>query len=341
MGPDLTESDEERFAELRERLEDVEGADEPDRTGMTDFEPLDPMLAETFEGDLAELDADDWLAERKFDGTRILLEKFDGEVRLYTRRHIDRADAVPSVTEAAAATLPNGLVLDGEVTFVDPAGASVFVPIHGGSETIEEHDLTPVYYVFDVLVADTEWVVREALHERRSRLEDVVPDRGSIRLVEQWTADLQGYFDDLVAAGEEGVIVKRRDSPYHLNTRSTHWRKVKAFDERDVLAVGYTPGEGERADTFGALVLTDGEQYVGRVGSGFSEVELETLLAEFEAVEDRPVPPSEVGKPYTPIEPVVVTVKYQEVTENGEFRAPVFLAAKPGTPADRVSPLTE
>jgi len=339
MAPELTDAEEARFAALRERLDGVERGEPPEPDAMTDFEPLDPMLAEPFEGDLSALDADEWLAERKFDGTRILLEKFDGEVRLYTRRHVDRADAVPRVTDAARETLPDGLVLDGEVAFVDPDGGSVFVPIHGGEETIEQYDLTPVYYVFDVLVVDTEWVVREPLSDRRARIEDFLPDRDAIVPIAQHTGDLQAFYDDQVERDEEGIIVKRRDSPYHPNTRSSHWRKVKAFEERDAIAVGYTPGEGARSSTFGALVLTDGEAYVGRVGSGFTEAELSALLEEFRETDERPVPPSEVGSTYTPIEPIVVTVKYQEVTDNRDLRAPVFLGAKPGAPTDDVGPI--
>lgn len=340
MTPKLTEDDQERFAALREKLSGVSQSEEKESSRLTAFEPLNPMLAESFDGDLENLPESDWYAERKFDGTRILLEKFDGEVRLYTRRHVERSETLPDVTAAARAHLPDGIVLDGEVTFIDPAGNSFFIPIHGGQETIEEYSLTPIYYIFDVLVIDTDWVIRESLSDRRAKLHDVVPDMDILEPVTAMKSDFQEYFDELVEAGEEGIIIKRRESPYHLNTRSSHWQKVKAFNERDVLAVGYTPGEGQRESTFGALVLTDGQDYIGRVGSGFTEPDLSALLELFEEVDERPVPVSEVGMPYTPIEPVVVTVKYQEVTRNTELRAPVYLGVKSGVPAEKISSLS-
>lgn len=340
MTPDLTESDRERFAELREKLEGVTESDEPGDTAFTDFKPLDPMLADTFDGELAAVDESDWYAERKFDGTRILLEKFNGDIRLYTRRHIERSDILPDVVEAAR-DLPDGVVLDGEVTFIDPEGRSYFTPIHGASDAIAEYDLRTVYYVFDMLVQDSTWMVRGPLVKRRERLQDVVPDTEAMTCVEERTTGFQAFFDEMVEKGEEGIMLKRRNSPYHLNTRSEHWQKVKAFTERDVLAVGYTPGEGQRASTFGALVMMDGEEYIGRVGTGFSERELDALLDLFEEIDNRPVSPKTVGMPYTPINPVVIKVKYQAITENNELRAPVYLRVKPDAPLDAVEPIDQ
>lgn len=67
---------------------------------------------------------------------------------------------------------------------------------------------------------------------------------------------------------------------------------------------------------------------------------LDPVLAEtFEGIEDRPVPVSEVRQPYTPIEPGVVRVKYQEITRELYLRAPVYLGPKPDAPTDVVTQL--
>ena len=58
MAPELTDSEEARFAALRERLDGVDRDEPPEPDAMTDFEPLDPMLAELFDGELSTLDAD-------------------------------------------------------------------------------------------------------------------------------------------------------------------------------------------------------------------------------------------------------------------------------------------
>lgn len=339
MVPDLTERDRERFAALRSRLDGVSRAEPTARDDRPVPGPIDPMLATSFKGDLGDVDEDEFLAERKFDGTRLLLEKFDGEVSLYTRRHVERSGTLTNLTSAAN-PLPDGLILDGEYTYLTPAGVSQFEPIHSGAEKLTAKSLTGRFFAFDVLAVDGEWCTRRPLLERRSILRSVVPTDDVMSVTEARTGDFQAYYDDLVAAGEEGIMLKRRDSPYHLGTRSTHWQKVKAFTEADVLAVGYTPGEGRRRGTFGALVMTDGESYVGRVGSGFTEAELVDLLGEMTPVPERPVPEEAVGMPYTPVEPFVIEVKYQAVTESGELRAPVFHRRRPDTPVGDVTPIT-
>lgn len=339
--PELTEGDEERFAELRERLEGVD-RHEPEQ-GSERLEsapgPLDPMLATTFDGDLADLNDDQWVAEQKFDGTRLVLQKFDDTVTVHTRRHVERSETVPEVCDVAAKTLPDGVILDGEYTFLDQDGDSQFVPIHSNDERIESGELSGHYFVFDVLAVDHEWCTREPFEERKAILEDLLPADSFLEAVDVQEADITGFYDDLVARGEEGIILKRRGSTYHVDTRSDNWRKVKATTEGDFTAIGYTPGEGKRAATFGALVLTDGNEYVGRVGSGFSEAELDSLSEDMQPVDDRPIPVSAVGSDYTPVEPFVVQVEYLEISSDGKLRAPVYVRLRPEKPIEDVQPL--
>lgn len=338
MAPDLSDRDRERFEQLRSRLEGVAPADRrPDRAASPG--PVDPMLATEFEGDLSAVDEDRYVAESKYDGTRLIVEQFDGAVSLYTRRHVERSTTLPELTTRAAERLPDGVIIDGEYTFRTPEGVSHFTPIHASEERLAEKELEGTYFAFDVLAVDAEWCTREPLERRKERLDELVPSDGLLSTTEVRTRDFQGFYDDQVAAGEEGIMLKRLSSPYHVGTRSTHWRKVKAFRETDVVIVGYTAGEGWRGDTFGALVMTDGERYVGRVGSGFTESELDAIMAAMTPTDGRPVPVSAVGRPYTTVEPFVAQVKYQEVTPAGDLRAPVFLRLRPDKPIDDVEPI--
>lgn len=339
MAPDLTERDREKFGQLRAALEGVSRAERvPTRLDGSPG-PLDPMLATTFEGALADVAERDWIAEQKYDGTRLILEKFDGEVAIYTRRHVERSETLDELAEEARTALPDGTILDGEYTFFTPDGVSTFVPIHTGGDKVDEQNLSARFLTFDLLAQDGEWCTREPLLERKDRLAETVSEQDILQVVPYETADFQAFYDQLVDGGEEGIMIKRRASGYHLGTRSDHWRKVKAFTEADVVAVGYTPGEGRRAETFGALVMSDGERYVGRVGSGFTEATLDAFIDEMVSVDYRPLTQDQVGMPYTPVEPFVIQVKYQEVTDSGELRAPVYLRRRPEKPLADVTPL--
>lgn len=329
---ELSDAEREELERLREAVGDV---NLPEREPISPgFEPIDPMLAETLDGPFDAVDEDDWVAETKYDGTRVIAEKFDGEVRLYTRRGVDRAPDVPNVVEELLG-LPDGTIIDGELTYLDPGGTSTFQPIHTGAETLEKHELTPTLFVFDLLF-DGEDITDLPLIERKERLEAVVDGGELLTIAPYRLTDFGGYFREVTDAGEEGLIIKRRDSRYYPGVRSSQWLKVKRFTERDAVVLGYTSGEGTRAETFGSLVLSDGEQCIGRVGTGFTEEELASITDSFEPVEERPVPVEDAGADYTPVEPFVVQVRYQELTRDGKLRAPVFVRCRQDKPVDEV-----
>lgn len=335
---DLSEEERDELERLRAAVGD--DVDLPPRPAIPgEFAPIDPMLAETLDGPFDAVDEDECLAETKYDGTRLVVEKFDDEVRCYTRRAVDRADAIPEVV-GAIDRLRSGLVLDGELTHLDPSGTSTFQPIHTASDELRRRELTPTLFVFDVLY-EGEDVTGLPLEERKARLDDAAADAADDRLVvaPYRTDDFAGFFREVTDAGEEGLVIKRRESRYYPGVRSSQWLKVKRFTERDAVAVGYTEGRGAREDTFGSLVLTDGERCVGRVGTGFTEAELASLAESFEPVDERPVTEAEAGMVYRPVEPFVVQVRYQELTDDRKLRAPVFVRSRPDKPAEDVQPV--
>lgn len=332
---ELSDADRAELERLRETIGDFDLPDRPRIAG--EFGPIDPMLAETLDAPFDGIDEADWIAETKYDGTRVIAEKFDGEVRLYTRRGVDRADDVPAVT-ADLSIAPDDVIVDGELTHLDPNGTSTFLPIHTAPETLEARELTPVLFCFDVLYVDED-LTRLRLLDRKERLDATVTETDHVAVAPFRTAAFGAFFRAVTDAGEEGLVIKRRDSQYYPGVRSAEWLKVKQFTERDAIVVGYTEGEGNRRGTFGSLVLTDGERCLGRVGSGFTEAELEALSDAFEETDERPVTEAAAGAPYTPVEPFVVQVRYQELTREGKLRAPVFVRIRPEKPLDDVQPV--
>ena len=79
----------------------------------------------------------------------------------------------------------------------------------------------------------------------------------------------------------EGIVSKRRSSAYEAG-RARTWLKTKCVQREEFVIVGWTDPAGTRQG-FGSLILgvfdEDGElQYVGNVGTGFSDVEIRRLL---------------------------------------------------------------
>jgi bifunctional non-homologous end joining protein LigD len=146
--------------------------------------------------------------------------------------------------------------------------------------------------------------------------------------------------------GLEGVIAKRLDSTYEPGRRSGSWIKVKNVDRQEVVIGGWVPGDGKRRDRIGALLAgvreEDGSlRHIGRVGTGFTESELDRLAEKLGPLEreDSPFAP---GGPKIPrnavfVDPeLVAEVEFREWTEGGQLRAPSYKGLRDDKPSDLV-----
>src|SRR5690606_11146917 len=113
-----------------------------------------------------------------------------------------------------------------------------------------------VYMVFDALRLAGEDLTARPYSERRARLEAALPDSPEGRwVVPVSTSDGEALMAATVAQGMEGVVAKRLDSTYQPGRRSPAWVKVKHRPEQELVVGGWLPGEGVRAESFGALLV--------------------------------------------------------------------------------------
>src|SRR5206468_2486860 len=162
----------------------------------------------------------------------------------------------------------------------------------------------------------------------------LVPPRGVVYYGDHV---LEHGADFLAAAceqGLEGVVAKKRDSPYSAK-RSRDWLKIKCQLRQEFVIGGYTAPQGARAH-FGALHLglyDRGELvYVSKVGTGFDERTLKTISAKLRPLE-RPTSPfargTPVGRGHHWVEPRLVgEVRFTEWTRDGGIRHPAFLGLR-------------
>jgi bifunctional non-homologous end joining protein LigD len=203
----------------------------------------------------------DWIFERKFDGIRVLAFKNGPSVRLLSRNR--RPQQIPAVASVIA-SLPNrDLVLDGEVTWESGRIA---------------------YHVFDVLWMDGRGVTSLPLDARRRLLRDLPLEMPLQRVA---PLDDPKPWDLACREGWEGVIAKRRDSPYEPR-RSRNWLKMKCEASQDFVVGGFTDPQGGRVG-LGALLVGyfEGDDFVfaGRVGTGFDTKLLIALRRRLDALE--------------------------------------------------------
>jgi ATP-dependent DNA ligase len=256
-----------------------------------------------------------WTFERKLDGIRMLAFKNGATVKLWSRNRLDLSAKYPEVVRAVAALPPKTLVLDGEATWA--------------WGRLGEAD----YHVFDVLWLDGAPVTGLPLDERR-RLLAQLPIELPVARVEPLEGDAP--WERACREGWEGVIAKRRDSPYE-HRRSKAWLKMKCEATQELVVGGFTDPQGARVGLGAILVgYFEGDDFVfaGKVGTGFDTALLKDLRKRLDAITiDRSPFTVSVGLPRLRahwVRPkIVVQVAFTEWTGHNKLRHPRLLGLRP------------
>ena len=272
------------------------GAPPPDTEAMPLFRPF--MLAHPLED--AVLDLKEYVAEWKWDGIRTQLVHAGGETRLYSRTGDDISHSFPEMAEALAipAVLDGELLVRGSHQGGEAGGAASFNALQQrlGRKVVSKKMLAefPAFVrLYDVLILEGEDLRELPWHARRKRLEALMPRLPAERFDLSAVVDAD-HFEHL---GEirsrtrdeaiDGLMLKRRDSPYVAGRRAGLWYKWK----RDPLLVDCVlmyaqRGSGKRSSfysdyTFGCW---DGDPDagaellpVGKAYFGFTDEELKQL----------------------------------------------------------------
>jgi len=299
---------------------------------LPDFEP---MLAVS---ERAAFDDEGWWFEVKWDGYRAIVGSERGTVRARSRRGLDLIGPFP---ELAGLDIPDGVVIDGELTAFDGEGRPSFSLLQrrtgfGGAGTGAPVAVSLV--AFDVLFRGEDLTSRP--YEERRRVLDGLGLGPPIIVPEPTPTHGRGLFEAVKGQGMEGVVGKRLGSAYQPGRRSSDWRKISIRRRLRAVIGGYLAGEGGRSQTFGSVLAglyePAGLRWVGAVGSGFDESALRAVHAALSQLE-RPSSPfiNEVkaaGRP-TWVEPgIVINVEYREWTPDDRLRAPVYRGVEQADP---------
>jgi bifunctional non-homologous end joining protein LigD len=197
------------------------------------------------------------------------------------------------------------------------------------------------YHVFDILWLNGQPVTSLPLEERRALLQNLPfhPPMRRVELVEDeepWArASREGW---------EGVIAKRRGSPYE-HRRSKHWLKMKCEMSQELVVGGFTDPQGARVG-LGALLVGhyDGSDFVfaGKIGTGFDTKLLLDLRRRLDAIAITASPFTKAkGLPRLRahwVRPeIVVQVAFIEWTVHGKLRHPRLIRVRNDKPARGVT----
>ena len=229
----------------------------------------------------------DWSYEIKLDGYRALAIKTGGKVQLRSRNDNDFTERYSSIA-AALRAMPDETVLDGEMAALDEDGRPSFNLL----QNYGSPKAPLVYFVFDLLILKGRNVMTEPLSQRRALLEsEVLPKLAEpIRYSPELKASLPDLIASVKSAGLEGLVAKRRNSPYEPGQRSGAWQKMRVNRGQEFVIGGYTPSDRN----FDALIFgyyKDRKlQYVARTRNGFTPSSREQLFKKLRPLEIKQCP---------------------------------------------------
>ena len=299
-----------------------------------------PMLASS--GKPTSIRGAGWVLEGKWDGYRaIAAVHADGRVEIRSRNGKDFTPTFPELSELTD-RVPAGTVVDGEIVALNSGSRPDFGLLQRRGKLSKAREIEqaaskiPVHFmVFDVLyTAEHGDLTGEPYSRRRELLEELADSGKHVQV----PGDLGDSLDEAIEVSLElkleGVVAKRTDSLYRAGRRSDDWVKLKHENHADVVILGWRQGKGGRAETFGSLLLgmndDDGElHYAGRVGTGFSDVDLTDLRAQLEKLVRKTAPVDDVSaedsSDATWVTPkLTAEVRHSGVTRDNRLRHPTW-----------------
>jgi len=270
---------------------------------------------------------------------------------MYSRRLEDVTDALPDVANLLLKSTDHDVILDGEVIAIKDGRPMPFQTVlrrfrrkYGIDQIQEEIRMLP--NVFDILQVDGETLIDLPFTERRSRLIGTLRDHIAPQIVSDDPEVIGTMYEDALAAGHEGLMLKVPSSPYTPGVRGKNWIKIKpAVDTLDLAVIGADWGEGKRTRLFGSFLLAcqdaNGDLIpLSKVATGFSDEQLQEMYA---LLKDRVISGS--GKEVRFEPGIVIEVGYSEIQKSPNYeggfalRFPRFIRLRDDKSIDEIETL--
>lgn len=304
-----------------------------------------------------------WVFEDKYDGIRVQAHVRAGRARLFSRRLNDVTASYPEVA-GALASLAQDAILDGEIVAMRDGRVLPFRSLQARLQrkTIDDslrQEVPIAYVVFDVLAIGDELLIDEPLTARRGRLPDLfAPSEHLVHAPfasesELAAADVNVRFAAARDRGNEGLMLKRADSPYAPGRRGKWWLKLKReLSTLDVVVVAVEWGNGKRANVLSdytfAVRADDGEPLtIGKAYSGLTDAEIAELTPWFLAHRlPQSAQRSKARAHEIPVEPKVVlevafdVIQESDLHESGfSLRFPRIVRIRDDKPPEEIDTL--
>jgi bifunctional non-homologous end joining protein LigD len=233
------------------------------------FIPFEPIRTDKIP------EGNQWIAQVKWDGVRILTY-YDGKnVRLFNRKLNERTSHYPELIDLKSYCKAKTVILDGEVIALGADGKPSFHEVMRRDgirrmervEQVRQH--VPVFYmIFDVVFCNGEWINRLTLAERNKVLSNIIMPADNVRLVTSYS-DAKALFNVVQQQEMEGIVLKDINSQYVINGKDSRWQKKKNYQDMIAVVGGATLRHGIVNAVLLGLYDQEGRfWYIGHAGTG-------------------------------------------------------------------------
>lgn len=273
--------------------------------------------------------------EPKFDGTRSFIHFKNHKLnRIINRRQVDTTERFPELKDVKIRA--KNAVLDSEIVIIDrdsPYGdfkkLAMREHLKDKNKIKKRSKEMPAKIIaFDILRKEDKDIHKLPLIQRKRILNEVVPD--GLKSIKEipYSLDYKKLEKKIKKGKGEGIVAKELKSPYEQK-KSNFWQKKKISSANDITILGYTKGSGKRTGKFGSLMMGVYDKgkwrYVGNVGTGFTDKELNRLTKKMKTLKiDKK--PFHLPGDITWIKPsIVARVNYLRKTPIGRYREPRYI----------------
>jgi len=316
--------------------------------------PVLPMLAQRLKSPAEMIEKmGEVSVEPKLDGLRLSLHLGPNLLKAFTRNLNDNAWMFPELKNASKYISAKSVILDCEAVGLDEE-TKMMANFQTTMTRRRKHEIESAskkvgidFFVFDILLKDSESYIDKSYLERRKVLEKTLKPGGPLKLVDYELTRDSGRIMELylkkVKEGFEGVVVKRVDAEYVPGRTGWRWVKMKQgeraqgklADTIDAIVMGYTAGRGKRV-SFGVgqflVGVKGGDKIVttSKIGTGLTDEQFREMKKRLTKLEVKEKPKEyEVHKNYTPdywvIPSLVVEIAADEITKSPTHTAGIAL----------------
>ncbi|MBS3137147.1 ATP-dependent DNA ligase [Candidatus Woesearchaeota archaeon] len=270
--------------------------------------------------------------EYKYDGFRLQIHIYRGDIQLFTRGFENVTAQFPDVVKTVKEHITaDYIILDGEAVGYDKK-TNKYLPFQHVSQRIKrKFDIEklakefPVELnLFDIMYYNGKSTIEFPFHERRALLNKIIEPKARAIVLSQIIVtdneeEATKFYHKALDAGEEGIMGKNLDGIYKPGSRVGFGVKIKpVMESLDLVITGAEWGEGKRTSWLTSFTLACIDENgdfleIGKVGTGFKELEGEGVTFQQMTELLKQLIISEKGKVARVKPKIVIEVNFEEI----------------------------